>query len=84
MGIVASNPAPRLPDHTVRGLFLLAVAMLLSLATTGVNTLFEWDVPALIAVASIMLPWWNWHGGKWSLEWIMAFLKVRASSGRRA
>lgn len=40
---------------TVRGLFLLAVAMLVSVLTTGPATVFEWDVLALIAVASIVL-----------------------------
>lgn len=40
----------------VRGLFLLLVAMLVSLATTGPDSIFEWDVLALIAVASIVLP----------------------------
>ncbi len=40
---------------TVRGLFLLAVAMLVSVITTGPETVFEWDVLALIAVASIVV-----------------------------
>jgi uncharacterized membrane protein len=39
----------------VRGAFLFAVAILLSLVTTGVETIFEWDVLALIAIASVLL-----------------------------
>ena len=48
----------------VRGAFLLIVAMLISLVTVGLDALFEWDVLALIAVASIVLaflrPLPNW------------------------
>ncbi len=39
----------------LRGMFLLVVAMFVSLLTTGPATVFEWDVLALIAVASIVL-----------------------------
>lgn len=40
---------------TLRGVFLLAVAVLVSAITTGPRTIFEWDVLALIAVASIVI-----------------------------
>jgi uncharacterized membrane protein len=39
----------------LRGVFLLVVAMFVSLLTTGPESVFEWDVLALIAVASIVL-----------------------------
>jgi uncharacterized membrane protein len=39
----------------VRGLFLFAVAVLVSVLTTGPDTIFEWDVLALIAIASVVL-----------------------------
>ena len=44
-----------LTDALVRGVFLLAVAILVSVLTTGLDTIFEWDVLALIAIASVVL-----------------------------
>ena len=48
----------------VRGVFLLIVAMIISLVTVGLDSIFEWDVLSLIAIASIVLallrPLPNW------------------------
>jgi uncharacterized membrane protein len=47
--------ARSLADATIRGLFLFAVAVLVSVLTTGPDTIFEWDVLVLIAIASVAL-----------------------------